>query len=58
MLIPILTWFFLSMLVGLLGRKRAFGFWGFFLASVVFTPLVVLGVLMLTAPVENEESYS
>jgi hypothetical protein len=37
-------------LVGLCGTQRRIGFFGTFLLSLVVTPLVVLIVLMLTAP--------
>lgn len=43
-------WFLLSLAAGLIGRKRQFGFWGFFLASLFLTPLVVILVLVLTYP--------
>jgi hypothetical protein len=42
--IPIF-WVALSLMIGLLGRKKFFGFWGFFLCSLVLTPIV--GFLML-----------
>ncbi len=40
-----------SLLAGLLGRKRRIGFWGFFFASMVVTPLVTLSFLYFAAPV-------
>jgi hypothetical protein len=43
-------------LVGLCGRDRRMGFFGTFLMAFVFTPLVVLIVLLLTAasrPIER-----
>ena len=36
----------LALIVGLLGRNKAIGFWGFFLLSLVMTP-VVTGVFMV-----------
>jgi ABC-type molybdate transport system permease subunit len=36
----------LSLIVGLLGRNKQIGFWGFFLLSLVVTPVVV-GFFML-----------
>ncbi len=36
-----------SLLVGLLGRHRKFGFWGYFFGSIVLTP--VIGLLMVLA---------
>lgn len=36
----------LAIIVGLLGRDKQIGFWGFFLLSLLITPLVT-GVFML-----------
>jgi hypothetical protein len=36
----------LALIVGLLGRNKTIGFWGFFLLSLVMTPLVT-GVFMV-----------
>jgi hypothetical protein len=36
----IYIWFGLAVLVGILGRKTFFGFWGNFALSVLFSPLV------------------
>lgn len=40
-----------SVLAGFLGRKRRIGFWGFFFASMVFTPVITLSFLYFAAPV-------
>ena len=40
----------LCLVVGFFGRKRAIGFPGMFVASVLVTPLVMGLVLILTAP--------
>jgi hypothetical protein len=37
----------LCSLVGWLGAKRRFGFWGYFIVSFIFTPLV--GLLLVSA---------
>ena len=37
----------LSLIIGLFGRHRKFGFWGYFFASLLLTPL--LGLLLLVA---------
>jgi fumarate reductase subunit C len=58
MLALILVWFALSLLAGLYGRKRALRFWGFFIASIFLTPMVVLFILVLTASIGVEETYS
>lgn len=44
----LVIWFFLSVVVGYSGRNRAFGFWGIFLASMFFSPILVMLVLLLT----------
>jgi hypothetical protein len=49
-MVPYLGWILFSVVVGLIGRKRKFGFWGFFLASVFFSPLLIILVLLLTEP--------
>lgn len=36
-----------SMIIGYFGRYRKFGFWGYFFASLLLTPL--LGLLLLVA---------
>ncbi len=37
----------ISLLIGLCGRKRKFGFWGYFFCSLAFSPLI--GVVVLLA---------
>ena len=37
----------LSLIIGFFGRHRKFGFWGYFFASLLLTPL--LGLLLLVA---------
>ena len=39
-----------SMLVGLIGRRRKFGFWGYFFCSLFFTPLVGLILVLASDP--------
>jgi hypothetical protein len=48
--IALLVYFLFCVLVGFCGRYRALGFFGTFLASLIVSPLVVVIVLMLTAP--------
>lgn len=36
-----------SIVLGLAGRKRKFGFWGYFFASLLLTPLI--GILLVLA---------
>lgn len=35
--------------MGVLGNKRKFGFWGFFMLSVIFTPIIVGLVLAVSS---------
>lgn len=42
--------------LGLLGMNRKFGFWGYFFASLLLTPL--LGVILLLASAEKTEKAS
>jgi uncharacterized membrane protein len=47
-LIPIITiYLLLALLMGLCGRNRKFGFWGYFFGSIVLTP--VIGFLLVIA---------
>jgi hypothetical protein len=43
----------LSLAAGYLGRNRQFGFWGFFLGALIFTPPLVLLLWALTSPAER-----
>jgi hypothetical protein len=45
-----LAWVLAAVLVGLAGRDRALGFWGFFALSLFLSPIPVILVLLLTAP--------
>ena len=40
MLRPILILVLLSVVVAFLGRDRKFGFWGYFVCSLLLTPLI------------------
>ena len=51
----------LSIVVGVLGRNRKFGFWGYFFASLLLTP--ILGLILVLAsdkknpkPLETEKA--
>jgi hypothetical protein len=50
MLPPLVTLLLLSLVVGFLGRKRRGGFFVFFGASMLFTPLVTVLFLILAHP--------
>jgi hypothetical protein len=40
----------LCLAAGIAGRKRRIGFWGFFFASIIFTPFVGLLFLYFATP--------
>ncbi len=46
---------FICVLTGFCGRDRRIGFFGTFIIAVITTPLVVLPVLLLTAPSRQVE---
>ncbi|MEE4359281.1 MAG: hypothetical protein V2I97_22615 [Desulfococcaceae bacterium] len=46
-IIIVVLYLLLSLLMGLLGRHRKFGFWGYFFGSIVLTP--VIGLLLVLA---------
>ncbi|WP_028576724.1 hypothetical protein [Desulfomicrobium escambiense] len=49
---PVFVIFFAgSLLVGFLGRKTRFGFWGNFFASMLLSPLVGLLLILAAEPV-------
>ena len=52
MLSLIAPWIVLSILIGFLGRRLRFGFWGYFFASILLTPII--GLLMLIAAVPTK----
>jgi hypothetical protein len=46
----------LSYFIGFLGRNRKFGFWGYFFASMVLTPLIGLLLVVATDPIKEKDS--
>lgn len=44
---PILIYLVVCLLIGILGRRTLFGFWGSLFASMLFTPLPTCMVLLL-----------
>jgi hypothetical protein len=44
-----------SFLVGLCGSQRRMGFTGTFLLSIIFTPVIMLIVIMITGPSRRAE---
>lgn len=53
-LILVLIWLTLAILIGAFGRYRTMGFWGYFFASIVLTP--VIGLLLVLVSGKREES--
>lgn len=53
--IAIVIYLIFCILAGLCGTHRRMGFFGTFLFSLVFTPVVVLLLLILTAPSRRDE---
>jgi hypothetical protein len=51
--IALILYIVFSALVGLCGSQRRMGFIGTFVVSLLFTPLVVLIVLLLTGPSQS-----
>ena len=45
-----LAYLVLCIVAGIAGRKRRIGFWGFFLASIPFTPFISLLFLYIATP--------
>ncbi|MGE5398809.1 MAG: hypothetical protein ACM3S2_00300 [Ignavibacteriales bacterium] len=48
-MVPIGLFFFLSIVVGLLGRKTLIGFWGNFIFSLFLTPIVPLVYVLIAS---------
>ena len=44
----------LSIIVGLLGINRKFGFWGYFFASILLTPIIGL-ILVLASDAKKKK---
>jgi len=40
----------LSLFIGFLGRRKKLGFWGFFFASLMLTPILGLLLLIVAGP--------
>lgn len=52
LLVPqfLIAYLILCLIVGLLGRNKQIGFWGFFLLSIVITPIVPLLFMLIDRP--------
>ena len=55
--LPILvSYVLLSILIGVIGRKRVVGFFGMFVLSLLFSPIVMGLILLVMAPVKKASS--
>lgn len=45
-----LAWIGLSLLVAILGKNRKMGFWGYFFASLLLTPIIGLLLVFASSP--------
>jgi hypothetical protein len=45
-----LIYFGLSIIIGVFGINRVMGFWGYMFCSIIFSPLIGLLVLLVSAP--------
>lgn len=52
-IVLILMYIFICYLVALTGRNRKFGFWGYFFASILLTPII--GILLVIASESRDE---
>jgi hypothetical protein len=48
-------YFILCLVIGIAGNNRPLRFWGYFLSSILFTPLI--GLLLLLAAGDNRARY-
>ncbi len=51
-----LIWIGICVVIGLLGRKKPFGFWFYFLLSLLLSPVVGLVVVLLMKEQRQPES--
>ena len=50
MITIILTIVILSLIIGLMGANRKFGFWGYFFGSILLTPIIGLLLVLASDP--------
>jgi hypothetical protein len=48
--VTILIWVGLSVLVAAMGMRRKFGFWGYLFASLLFSPVIGLLLVLASSP--------
>jgi len=51
-MITIMLWITISLLVATMGRHKTMGFWGYFFASLILTP--VMGLLLVLVSGERK----
>ena len=49
----VLPWLIGAILIGFFGRNFRFGFWGYFFASILLTPIV--GLIMLLGAIPKKD---
>ena len=54
-LIFVLSWLTLAILMGALGRHKTMGFWGYFFASIILTPIITLLLVLVSGKKELKE---
>ena len=50
------AWLLGAILVAFFGRHRRFGFWGYFFASMLLTPIIGLLMLLAAIPTKAEKN--
>jgi len=50
LIVIIVLYLLLCLLMGLLGRNRKLGFWGYFFGSIILTPIIGLILLLASDP--------
>lgn len=58
MLVLVIAWVIASVLIGFMGRRQRFGFWGYFFGSMLLSPILGLLLLIGATPTrEQKKSY-
>ena len=52
-MILVVAWVMGAVMIAFFGRNRRFGFWGYFFASVLLTPIVGLLLLFAAIPLRQ-----
>lgn len=55
-IMPAIIYICISLIIGLLGYNRKFGFWGYFFGSLVLTP--VIGLILVLASDKKKSDIS